>query len=281
MTALLDAFGFPPLPGAPLTESLALADSYSDRWDYRQGRERIATTGETFPADLDALIRTTTTALGLADRRKPQDTSYDHLLVLGGGVRTMMARSTFAADIVRSGVHTSTVAGLGSLRVLDHQGGAARKLGLRSCPTEGDAVHETLRATFRPAGPVEPRSGPDWWVRSYLDATPQMHVLAVPSTRPGIRANTADGYTGWADLVTQPAAGARLLLVTTDLFVPFQHLDAVRTLGLRFGCTIDTIGFATAANPYVAPSRTFELLQELRAAIRALRRLHDALLHPR
>ncbi|MEV4518010.1 hypothetical protein AB0K00_54770 [Dactylosporangium sp. NPDC049525] len=269
MTALLDAFGLPPLPKASPADRLAAIDQYAERWDYRKGTERDQLEHEIVPPALDALIRATTTALGLAGRQTPSSAAYDHVLVLGGGVRTMMARASLASDVIRSGVLTSTVAGLGTMRALRGQGEEiTRSLGLRPCPTEADAIHEVLRATLHLDGPWTSRAGPDWWVRSYSDALPPVHVLAAPSTRPGFRATTADTFTGWAQLVAPNPGGTRLLLVTTDMFVPFQHCDAVRVLGLGFGCTVDTVGCSTAS------ARTFEVLQELRSAIRSMRALY-------
>jgi hypothetical protein len=92
-----------------------------------------------------------------------------------------------------------------------------------------------------------------------------------------MRANTADGFVGWAELLPGAAHGAQLLLVTTDMFVPFQHCDAVRVLGLGYGATIETIGFATATSRWVRAARTFEVLQEVRSAILSMRLLHAAL----
>ena len=106
---------------------------------------------------------------------------------------------------------------------------------------------------------------------------PTVHVLAAPSTRPGQRANTADTLTGWANLVRLPAAGTRILMVTTDIFVPFQHCDAVRLLGLRYGCEVETVGFDSTANRWVPPPSTAAVLQEVRSAIRSVQALHQAI----
>ncbi|WP_327006052.1 hypothetical protein OHA72_01400 [Dactylosporangium sp. NBC_01737] len=279
MTTLLDAFGFPPLrPSSPLAENLAVAERCSERWDYRKGwLERHEAAGEDFPPALDALIRTTTTALGLVGRQQPSFTAYDHILVLGGGIRTMMARSSLTADILHSGVQASTVAALSSMRPLQDHEETARILGLRPCPTEAEGADEALRSTFHLDVPCTTRTGPDWWVRSYPDARPQVHVLAVPSTRPGLRANTADGFTGWIQLAAPHPHRTRLLLVTTDLYVPFQHCNAVRLLGLPYGCTIDTVGFSMASSEYIAAARTFELLQEVRSTIHSMQALYFAL----
>ncbi|MDZ5444029.1 hypothetical protein U2F26_14990 [Micromonospora sp. 4G57] len=283
MTALLDEFGYGPLPEGPLAHRLeALERISAARWDYRKGRlERYQAEGESFPATVDARIRSAARSLGLADRLMPLGQSYDHLLVLGGGVRTMMARAHLTTTILRHGVGTTSVAGLGSLRQLDDQGEVARRLGLGECPTEGDAVDEALRHAFGAALPTDQRSGrteagQPWWVRSYLDVRPPVHVLAAPSTRPGQRANTADTLIGWAELVQSPRVGSRLLLVTTDIFVPFQHCDAVRLLGLPYGCEVETVGFDNTSNPWVPQSETFAILQEVRSAIRSMQALYQA-----
>jgi len=277
MTALFDAFGHRLPSGGPLGDRLAEAERFSIRWDYRNGLERHQAIGETFAPGLDALIRGTTAALGLADCATPATDRYDHVLVLGGGIRTMLARANLAATVLSRGVAASTVAGLGSTRPLEGQEEIARELGLRPCPTEGDAVDEALRHEFGLGEPTGVEGGDGWWIRHHADARPPVHVLAAPSTRPGQRANTADTFVGWAELLPGAARGARLLLVTTDMFVPFQHCDAVRVLGLGYGAVIETIGFATATSRWVRPSRTFEVLQEVRSAIRSMQLLHDAL----
>lgn len=276
MTALLDVFGFRLPAGGPLVDRLADAERFSTRWDYRKGSERHQAVGETFEPERDALIRETTAALGLADCAAPAAERYDHVLVLGGGVRTMLARADLAATVLRRRTGVSTVAGLGSTRPLVGQEEITRELGLRPCPTEGDAVEEALRREFGLGEPTGHRQGDGWWLREHADARPPVYVLAAPSTRSGMRANTADTFVGWAELLPGIARGARLLLVTTDMFVPFQHCDAVRVLGLGYGAMIETIGFATATSRWVPPARTFEVLQEVRSAIRSMQLLYAA-----
>ncbi|MFV2083907.1 hypothetical protein [Micromonospora sp. LOL_021] len=277
MTALLAAFGFRLPAAAPLGDRLADAARFSNRWDYRRGKERHQAVGEKFEPELDALIRRATTALGLADCATPAARRYDHVLVLGGGVRTMLARANLAATtVLQDGIGVSAVAGLGSTRPLVGQAETTRALGLRPCPTEGDAVAESLRREFGLGEPTSCRDGDGWWVREHVDVRPPVSVLASPSTRPGMRANTADTFVGWAELLPGAARGARLLLVTTDMFVPFQHCDAVRVLGLGYGAAIETIGFATATSQWVQPADTFEVLQEVRSAIRSMQLLYAA-----
>ncbi|GIE33963.1 hypothetical protein Ait01nite_070080 [Actinoplanes italicus] len=283
MAALLAEFRHEPLPTGSLGDRLAALEAVSARcWDYRKGLERHQATGETFSPERTARIEAAATALGLLGHRPPPADDYDHILVLGGGVRTMLARADLAADLARQGVSTTTIAGLGSVRPLDNPAQVAQELGLPESPTEGDAVEVGLRRALRLGQPPSRRSGVSdtgqpWWIRSYEDTRPPVHVLAAPSTRPGMRANTGDTFIGWAELVEPRPEGARLLLVTTDIFVPFQHCDAVRLLTLQYRCHVDTVGFDTRSNPWVKTPETFQVLQEVRSAVRSMQALHSAL----
>jgi hypothetical protein len=84
-----------------------------------------------------------------------------------------------------------------------------RELGLRPCPTEGDAVEEALRRRLGLAEPTGCRGGDGWWVREHADARPPVYVLAAPPTRPGMRANTADTFVGWAELLQEVRSAIR------------------------------------------------------------------------
>jgi hypothetical protein len=102
-------------------------------------------------------------------------------------------------------------------------------------------------------------------------------VLAAASSRPPLRANTADTLVGWAAHVRTPTRAERVLLVTNDPYVRHQHCDAVRLLGRRYGCGIETIGFdEVATREWGRPRLTTELLQEVRSSLLAMRHLHAA-----
>jgi hypothetical protein len=100
-------------------------------------------------------------------------------------------------------------------------------------------------------------------------------VLAAASTRPPLRANTADTLVGWATRIHTPGPAERVLLVTNDPYVRHQHCDAVRLLGI--GCGIETVGYDDLAmGVWGRPLSTTELLQEVRSSVLAMRNLHLA-----
>lgn len=65
-----------------------------------------------------------------------------------------------------------------------------------------------------------------------------------------------------------------MLLVTTQIYVPYQHLVGVEVLGLGSGCGIRTCG--VDAVQAAVPTRVFtgaDYLQEIRSALLAARSL--------
>ena len=107
--------------------------------------------------------------------------------------------------------------------------------------------------------------------RTYVTgAGPRVHVLSASTSRPPDRPNTADTY----ELLSRQAhlrAGARLLIVTTQVFVPFQKFDALRMLQLPHGVDVDVVGFG--ADRGDRPSTPEFELQEILSGLRSARRL--------
>jgi len=270
------------MPAGPVGPALAWAAEFSTVWDFRAGiRERFDTTHVDYGADLDARLRTLIRALGLGGRERPAHDGYDHVVVLGGGIRVTMGRAEYAGRLLAAGLAVRSLTGLGSLRWRDereHREG--RRLGLDPFDTEADMMTVGLRRSFGLAEPAQVDGGDGWWHRRWPEPGPaiaEIHVLAAPSSRPPLRANTADTLLGWATHVHTPAAAERVLVVTNDPYVRHQHCDAVRLLGGRYGCGIETIGYDDAVRSvWGRPLSTTELLQEVRSSLLAMQNLHDS-----
>jgi hypothetical protein len=288
MRALVTEFGGA-MPATDVGGLLSWLDHFScEQWDFRSkgGVERDQVQPPGFDAVRTELITRAAKALQLVEPRLPAQREYDHLLVLGGMGRACLQRTEYAARLIDQGtVVVPEVAALGSFRPLTL---AEKDLpGLAAGSYEVDAMDVGVRAAFHLAGSgkVESSAVPvdhsSWSVRSYrspIDA--EVHVLAAPSNEPQTRrANTADTYEFWAERIKLRAA-ARILVVTSPIYVPFQHADAMRMLALRYGCGIDTVGFDPkhVAVPQ-APGATEpdRYLQEIRSGIRSLRALHRAI----
>ncbi|GIH18516.1 hypothetical protein [Rugosimonospora africana] len=275
------------VPAGPVGSVLDRVAEFSRVWDFRGGvKERFDTDRLDYEPELDARLRTLIAALGLAGRDRPAHDSYDHVVVLGGGIRVTLGRTDYVARLIAGGLRVQTLAGLGSLRWRhEREHRESIRLGLGPIETEADMMLVGLRRFLDLSQPPTVREGDGWWHRYWDGPRPgveEVHVLAAASTRPPLRANTADTLIGWAQHVRTPAPTDRVLLVTNDPYVRHQHCDAVRLLGSRYGCGIETVGFDDLAmREWGRPLSTTELLQEVRSSLLAMRHLHDALVPSR
>jgi hypothetical protein len=276
------------LPAGPTATVLDWLAEFSSAWDFRAGvRERFDPTHVDY-GDAEDRLRDLIGTLGLGGRDRPDLDGYDHILVLGGGIRVTLGRADYVARLLAAGLHARTVTGLGSLRWRhEREQREAIRLGLDpdEMSTEAGMMLVGLRRYLGLAQAPAMRSGDAWWHQTWVEPRPGLeavHVLAAASTRPPQRANTADTLIGWATQVHTPSESDRVLLVTNHPYVSHQHCDAVRLLGLRYGCGIETVGFdELAIREWGRPFGTTELLQEVRSSVLAMRRLHDALVPTR
>jgi hypothetical protein len=276
---LVKAFGGEPLTGRP-EEAIAQLVAFSAVWDRRGGRERSEIRSQVYADGVGDLVDRAMPALGLTGRTRPPVDGYDHVLVLGGGPRTALARPDYAARLTTDGLRTRSIAALSSLRPLgETEVEFANGHGMPGLTVEAEAMAAGMARSFGAADDTAWRSGTkpsgaEWRTLCYRSGPHDIAVVGAPSPDPLRRANTGDGFVGWTELVHRPRPGERVLVVTTDLFVPFQHADAVRCLGLPYGCGIETVGLDAATYSHWVHQNTHTtLLQEVRSAVLALNNL--------
>ena len=285
---LAEAFGFTHWD-AGLAETLDLLDEFSaERWDFRRGEERNLADPATFSGDLNELIRATALALGMVTPHPARFAAYDHVLILGGLVRACILRPQYAATLLRSGIKAGEVTALGGFRELrgdEHDLAAAA--GLPEVANEVEVMDAGVRTAFGLGDPIDERGetaeNPNlsWIVRRYdaSDVGSVVQVVAAPSRAPERRANTPDTYAFWADSLVDLKPSETVLLVTSTIYVPFQHADAIRMIGLPYDVGVDTVGVDTehVATPHLRQTFTpANYLQEVRSAIRSMKGLYEA-----
>lgn len=285
MRALARASGWDwPAERDPLALLERLADLSAD-WDFRKNRERNFIEGA--PAEVngqeipDELVIAAARALGLVDAVAVTGRKFSHLAVLSGLVSACVNRTHRAAELIRGGLAADAVVVLGAHRVL---GGAeprqAADTGLGDLADEAEVIVAATRQAFGLGAPLSARESqppPDPGNQAAFHAAsahyrwPSVEVVIAPSGEPDSRrANTADQLRHWADLA---GLGSEhdVLILTTQIYVPYQHLETVRVLGLERGCGVYSCGVDAASSllPRATPFGGRDYLQEIRSALRA------------
>ncbi|MDQ1742347.1 MAG: hypothetical protein QOE23_686 [Pseudonocardiales bacterium] len=287
-----------------LRHALELEQQAAIRFDFRREdngyRERSQALSGEFDADTRARILELTTELGLVRPSQPEWTEHDRTLILGGAHRSPLQRATYAAHLESAGYQLGEPYFLGSPRLLmdqpderartaDYAPGAVDEFDLMIAGAREAFGFSSEDVGFLCGCSTVEMICPQWPWRDTAAAaqTPPRFtheraaildraagapgtVLSASTGRPPYRPDTTDTLALWARYA-HPAAGERLLVVTTQVFVPFQTFDSLKRLYLAHGVEIDTVGYGA---DWSGREETPELLlQETLSGIRSARRL--------
>lgn len=269
---LVRHWGGNPPAGASVKALLDYLVPFSEAWDYRAmarrrsaanpssqdsaGASRWEVTDDPLVHANRRLVLSAARALGLARVRLPRRRVFDYVLILGGARLSNLYRLRRAKELLERGiVDAGSIALLGSQRSV--------------MPTERDATD-----TYAP----DARTELDLLLKAaeleLAGSSVTVHTLAAPSPEPGKRrATSADSYRFFHERL-QPPPGASCLLVTSQIYVPYQHLEAVRMLALPHELELETIGFPVRWGGSLQGLRApANYLQEIRSMIQASDRL--------
>lgn len=292
MRALAEASGWDWPSGLGTGELLTRLAALSADWDFRGrggGVERNFIGAE--PADVNGrvvpeeLITAAARALGLVSATPVPQERFSSLVVLSGLVKACVNRTRHARALLGDGVRADSVTVLGGHRELrGDELVLAKELGFGDLFDEADVVLAATRQAFglgaaeesAAAGPSRTDWDDELWSARARYRWPGVEVLIVPSGGPGRRVNTADQLRYWA---AQDGIGRddRVLLLTTQIYVPFQQLGGLQVLGIERGCAVRCCG-VDAENSFL-PGLSFSgrsYLQEIRSALLAAAQLMTA-----
>lgn len=271
--------------------------SYQERWEAGKAM---------FDPPMRERLQRYAEELQLVTATSPPQARYDHAVVLGGGGITPLLRANYLSGFVADGLEIGSIWMLGSSREVAAGSNERRAVALYA-PDAADefalvsAAAERAFAARQPCtritcGCSTTLASCPVWKRSMLargvdpddvakmpptfqhtrhraygsSSSVAVHALSAATSNPPDRPNTADTFALFAT-VASPAAGDRILVVTTQVFAPFQTFDALRTLALPLDIDVDVIGYAGPDND--RPDSAEYHLQEALSALRSARRL--------
>lgn len=290
----------------PLEQVVARLELFSDMWDFRRiarmrgqaaddnlakglGSARWLSAETGLSPEDQARVLADVNQLGLVHAQDPSKERYDYALVLGGARLSCLLRSQRAAEVMRSGVRVDKVGLLGAARPVSdterdatdtYAPGAIDEFALMIAGAKQAFGLDSDRYT---EDRNDDRENPNlsWIVRRFesrfLDRDVEFIAVSAPSSAPvERRANSADTLQFFLDQ-QHVSPGSRLLLITSQIYVPYVQLEAIRTVAIPRSIFVETIGFPGDRMPTLQGlSNTNHYLQEVRSTLQAARRFSRA-----
>jgi len=287
--------------GLSLESFIGWLHEFSTRWDFRrmQREAEAKDIGEGARWLLDDseitehtknIISSSAEVLGLIGISKPFMKHYDYILSLGGAKLSCLLRTKWAFQLVEQhNYNPKAIVLLASSRPISESERKATDTYAKSAKTEFDLINAGAKSCFNGGSKFEEEkyddtenSNKSWKVRKYksFKSTTPVIAISAPSTEPDIRrANSADTYEFFFSKLNIPQ-GSSLLLVTSQIYVPYQQLEAIRSVAIPHNVIMETVGFpadwTTELQGMTGPTN---YLQEIRSTIQSIQRFVNTYKH--
>jgi hypothetical protein len=292
LNKLVQVFGEEPPKNVDL---LSLANWYlrfSECWDFR-GRQngaydmkvgegaRWLLSNDDLLEEQRALALSAAFDLGLCNNDIPSRNEFDYVWVLGGAKLSCLLRSRLAARTIQQMTDSpKAVVLLASTRPIGDAERDATNTYAPDAQTEFDLFVAAAETEFCVSSDFEEECYNDnenvnssWIIRKYPTTSCNVFVIAAPSSEPDKRrANSADTYEFFFERFNV-SEGSSILLTTSQIYVPYQHTEAVRTIAIPHNIYLDTIGFLPEwGGKLQGMNEPSNYLQEIRSTIQAINR---------
>ena len=264
---------------------------FSTRWDFR-GKQinEIAKNSENarwtisdfgFSSQQKEKVMKAANKLGLIGCTTPSKKEYDYILVLGGARMSCLFRMKYAKQICDIyGIKTKSIIGLTCMRKVMDTEREATDTYAADAKTEFDLMRAAFLNVFGKS-PLEYKEeyinenlNSSWAREVYQIHDMSITLLAAPSEEPEKRrANTSDTFAFFMNRL-QVENKSNILLITSQIYVPYQQLEAVRMLGITYKHSLETIGFPNEWSASLHGLQKPEnYLQEIRSVLQSAGRL--------
>lgn len=264
---------------------------FSENWDYRNKQKtKDKNTGENLRWRVKneginqnqcQAIEKAIGALGLKWVEEPQEKEFDYVIALGGARFSCLYRTQYVNHLLTQGkVSADEVILLSGMRKIVESEREATDTYAPGAKTEFDLINMGAEYVFQLDREYteerynNPNSNMNWAVRKYLNAGKIPIVsLSGPSSEPDRRrANSSDTYKFFVEK-KKIKLGTKILLVTSQIYVPYQQLEAIRILVEPYDLYVETVGFPTEwSNKMQGMMEPANYLQEIRSTIQAINR---------
>lgn len=285
--------------GGELPETNDISDlvkwlsEFSERWDYRKNQKNILdnktkeaarwlVSSEYITNEQVKYVNEAITVLGLRGITRPMLSDYDYVVALGGARMSCLLRPQYASEILREfGLNSQAVVMLSGMRPISETEREATDTYAPGAATEYDLMNRGAELAFELGiGYQEERYDDEnmnksWAVRTYKGTEFSYPILSIaaPSSEPDKRrANSVDTFKFFFERYSV-AQNAKILFITSEIYVPYQQLEAIRTLAIPYGVAVETIGFPNEWSGQMHGMREAgNYLQEIRSTIQAIER---------
>lgn len=266
---------------------------FSEKWDYRQKQKTITNdknsevlrwtvNNSQISEEQQKAVFDGINMLGLKNVSIPHFDFYDYILVLGGARMACLYRTKYAKELIlKMKRNPRAVVMLSGMRPVSDTERNMTDSYAPDALTEFDLMNAGAEQAFELSGEYEeikymnPNMKKSWAIRTYLDLEYGFQIQSVcgPSSNPELRrANSADTFNFFAER-QQIKSGSRVLMVTSQIYVPYQQMEAISNLAIPNNIYVETVGFPTEWNVnQQGMMRTENYLQEIRSTIQAINR---------
>lgn len=292
LSRLVDSYGSKIPDNLDIGNLVTWLLNFSEQWDFRKLQKETAARdiGEgarwlvndsQFTQQQRIIIKKYAKVLGLIGVSKPIKKSYDYVLVLGGARLSCLLRPRLAAKIISNfSLPPKSVILLASSRPVAITERDATDTYAPNAINEFDLINTGAEISFKLIKDYSEERSDDpininksWVIRKYnqktLNTTTIISISAPSSEPEKRRANSADTYEFLFSKLDVPF-GSSLLLVTSQIYVPYQQLEAIRTIALKYNVVIETVGFPTTwGGKLQGMNSPSNYLQEIRSTIQS------------
>ena len=266
---------------------------FSDIWDYREKQKKISgkkiadlerwqTDSDDITNEQAEVVFRAIGTLGLIGVQHPMSNIYDYIIALGGARLSCLLRPRYASHIIDNVSQKPKAAVMlsGARPISDaerettdtYAPGAVSEFDLINRGAELafglDNIYREIRYDDKT------NINNSWALRTYKEEKTGLSIISIaaPSTEPDKRrANSVDTYKFFFERY-DVKPGERLLLVTNQIYVPYQQLEAIRTLAIPM-VIVETVGLPNEwTNRTQVKRGADKYLQEIRSTIQAMDR---------